>query len=65
MSDIEIDGMLLPKDSQIIVNVLGLHNDEKKFPNPDVFDPNHFANKPGLASDYANIADYEERDHYA
>lgn len=64
-TDIWIDGMLLPKGSDIYVNVLGLHYDEKRFPNPHVFDPEHYAGKPELADVYANAADFEQRDHYA
>jgi cytochrome P450 len=63
--DVWLDGKLLPKGSIIITNVFGLHHDDKKLPNADVFDPLHFADKPKLASEYANLADYEARDHYA
>lgn len=56
--------MLLPKNSEIIVNVLGLHYDEKIFPNPYVFDPERYEGKPLLADGYANVANYEQRDHY-
>lgn len=64
-ADIWLDDMLLPKGSDIIVNVLGLHFDEQRFPDPDKFDPERFAGKPLLADGYANAANYEERDHYA
>lgn len=63
--DIWIDGMLLPKGSDIYVNLLGLHYDEKRFPNPDVFDPEHYSTRLELADTYANAADFEQRDHYA
>lgn len=48
----------------IFVNVWGLHHDEAKFTNPDTFDPDHYKNHPLLASEYANVNDYENRDHY-
>jgi cytochrome P450 len=60
-----LEGKLLPKGSIIIINVFGLHHDNKRFPNPNVFNPVNFADKPKLASEYANLADYEARDHYA
>lgn len=63
-SDVWLEGKLLPKDSDIIVNVLGLHFDESRFPNPEVFDPERYADQPALASQYANTPDYEARDHY-
>lgn len=57
--------MLLPKGSDVIINVLGLHYDETRFPDPTTFNPEHYSGKPLLADAYANTADYEERDHYA
>lgn len=62
--DVVIDGKVLPKGSTIILNITGLHNDSAKFEHPETFDPVHFAGKTALASDYANAADYEARDHY-
>ncbi|KKA19811.1 Cytochrome P450 [Rasamsonia emersonii CBS 393.64] len=35
-----------------------------KFPNPDIFDPAHYAGHTQLAPEYAASADYENRDHY-
>lgn len=61
---VEIDGYTLPKDSTIVVNIAGLHYDDAKFPNAHDFDPQNYAGKAGLASEYANAADYELRDHY-
>lgn len=63
--DVWLDGKFLPKGSIIIINVFGLHHDNKKFANADIFDPINFADKPKLASEYANLADYDARDHYA
>jgi cytochrome P450 len=65
MTDTWLDGKFLPKDSIIIVNVFGLHHDSSSFARADDFHPAHFADKPKLASEYANLADYEARDHYA
>lgn len=57
--------MLLPKGSDIMVNVLGLHYDEDMYPNPTVFDPERYSGKTLLADAYANAADYNQRDHYS
>jgi len=49
--DVEIDGFIIPKDSQIL-NALCLTLDDKNsFPNPDYFDPENFAEdrKLGIA----------------
>ncbi|KAK4182348.1 phenol 2-monooxygenase [Podospora australis] len=58
-----VDGMFLPKGSDIFINAYGMHNDEKRFPNPDVFDPEHYRGVTALASELAG-GEYEKRDHY-
>ncbi|CZR58813.1 related to O-methylsterigmatocystin oxidoreductase [Phialocephala subalpina] len=42
----------------------GLHHDEKHFPNPEVFDPDHYLGVTKLAPELAAAADYDARDHY-
>lgn len=63
--DVWLDGKLLPKGSDIIVNIYGLHHDETKYVAPEVFNPGRYLDKKGLADEYAHTADYEARDHYA
>jgi len=60
-----IDGMLLPKGSMVLLNAWGLHHDEKKFPDHDVFDPDHFKGQMDLAPTLFAGSDEESRDHYA
>lgn len=59
-----VDGKFLPKGTIVFINVYGLHHDEKKFPNPDAFDPDHYAGQTMLAPELASSPDYEARDHY-
>ena len=59
-----IDGYFLPKGTVIIVNVWGLHHDEKRFQDPDKFDPDHYAGVTTLAPELAN-GDFAKRDHYS
>ncbi|KAJ9615082.1 hypothetical protein H2200_001156 [Cladophialophora chaetospira] len=59
-----VDGKLLPKGAVIFLNVWGLHHDESKFANHENFDPDHYKGRTLLAAEYANSADYENRDHY-
>ncbi len=52
-SDDWIDGYKIPKGSVIFINAWGMHHDEKYFPNPDVFDPDHYKGVTALASELA------------
>lgn len=49
----------IPKDSTIIIPVLGIHRDEKYYPNPDKFDPERFApdNKLGNEGMFLGFGD--------
>ncbi|KAK0657876.1 cytochrome P450 [Cercophora newfieldiana] len=58
-----VDGMFLPKGSDIFINAFGMHMDEKRFPNPDVFNPDNFRGYTALASELAS-GEYANRDHY-
>jgi cytochrome P450 family 619 len=59
-----VDGYLIPKNTTVIINGWGMHHDEKRFPNPDTFDPDHYKGQTTLAPELAAAADYESRDHY-
>ena len=48
----------------VFINSWGLHHDLERFPNPDVFDPDHFKGVTALAPELAAAADPEQRDHY-
>jgi len=41
--DVEIDGHLIPANTNIVMVSYALHRDEKSFPNPDQFDPDRFS----------------------
>lgn len=59
-----IDGYKLPKGSIIFINAWGLHHDEARYPEPDVFDPDHYKGVTSLAPVLAAASDENERDHY-
>ncbi|KAL2061480.1 hypothetical protein VTL71DRAFT_6857 [Oculimacula yallundae] len=63
--DVWIEGKMLPKGSDIIVNIYGLHHDETRYVEPETFNPGRYLHLDGLADQYAHTADYEDRDHYA
>lgn len=58
-----VDGYRLPKGADIFINAYGMQHDENRFPNPDVFDPNHYRGVTALASELAS-GDYQKRDHW-
>jgi len=64
-TDVWLDDQLLPKGSTLLLNVWSLTHDEKRYPNPDKFDPDRFQGWTAFSADYANVADPEKRDHYA
>lgn len=34
--------ILITKDTEVLISVLGLHRDSEYYPNPEVFDPDRF-----------------------
>ncbi|QKX58383.1 uncharacterized protein TRUGW13939_05505 [Talaromyces rugulosus] len=59
-----VDGYFIPKGTTVIINSWGMHHDEKRYRNPDSFDPDHYKGQTTLAPELAAAADYESRDHY-
>lgn len=47
-----------------MLNVWGLHHDEKYFPDPDTFNSERYLDKTLLSASYVNSPDYANRDHY-
>ena len=60
-SDEHVDGMHLPKDSTVILNVWALHHSEDRWKSPERFVPERYEDFPGLAPIYASSKD--QRDH--
>lgn len=61
--DDEVDGMLLPKGSDVFINAFGMQHDEKRFPNPDDFNPAHYEGVMALAPELA-AGEPDKRDHW-
>jgi cytochrome P450 family 619 len=59
-----VDGHFLPAGTVVIINSWGLHHDATHFPDPDTFNPDHYANCTTLAPELATSSDYQNRDHY-
>lgn len=58
-----VDGMLLSKGSDVFIDAFGMQHDEKRFQNPDTFDPDHYKGVTALASELAG-GDWGRRYHY-
>jgi len=57
------DGMLIPKDSTIMIPVWALHfSDKHGYIDPETYNPDRFLEFPRLASELAGIPDYQNRD---
>lgn len=63
-SDYEVEGMLLPKGSTVVLNVWAMHHDSSTWRDPEHFIPERFESYPSLASTYAASGKWDERDHY-
>jgi hypothetical protein len=56
------DGMLIPKNSTIIIPA---HMLNSPFEDSDTYNPDRYLEHPKLAMDYAGSPDYMNRDHYS
>ena len=62
--DSDVDGMLLPKGSTVVLNVWAMHHDKDIWKDPQHFIPERFESYPSLASTYAASGGWDQRDHY-
>ncbi|KAL1903733.1 hypothetical protein Sste5344_010570 [Sporothrix stenoceras] len=53
----------IPKNSVVVLN-WAIHNDPRRYKNPDTFDPARYLNHPLSAAEYINVADPNDRDHF-
>jgi cytochrome P450 len=49
----------------VVANAYAIHQNESKYPNPNIFEPERYINYSLSAVDAANLRDAEERDHWA
>lgn len=56
------EGMLIPKDSTVVIPAYAIHRSDKFYEDPDQFKPQRYLDHPRLANDYAGSPDYENRD---
>lgn len=54
----------LPKGTTIIGNTYGLHMNEERFPDPQTFKPERYADYPLSGPEYAAMSGDDVRDHW-
>ncbi|CAD6912244.1 unnamed protein product [Tilletia controversa] len=59
------DGYFIEKDTVVIGNVWAIHNDPKRYPEPEKFMPERFAEDKLSSAESAATLDPERRDHFA
>ncbi|KAH0830804.1 hypothetical protein AYO21_10035 [Fonsecaea monophora] len=60
------EGMLIPKDSTVILPTWALHLSERQgYKDPEKYNPDRFLEYPRMADSYAGSPDWQRRDHYA
>ncbi|KAH8195801.1 hypothetical protein TruAng_010044 [Truncatella angustata] len=57
-----VGGHFIPKGSTVVLNVWGMHHDERRWEKPEEFNPDRYASHPKLASRYTS--DGPDRDHF-
>ncbi|CAH0046648.1 unnamed protein product, partial [Clonostachys solani] len=59
------DGYFIPKGSVVMLNWWAIHYDEKRWDNPDEFDPTRYLDDKYTTAESVNLADGNARDHFA
>jgi cytochrome P450 len=59
------EGWFIPKGSIVMVNWWALHYDEKRWPNPERFDPDRMESRTMSAAEEAASGDPMDRSHFA
>ncbi|KFY79218.1 hypothetical protein V499_01753 [Pseudogymnoascus sp. VKM F-103] len=58
------EGHFIPKGTVAVLNWWAIHMNAEIHPNPEVFNPARYLDKPLAAADYINTNDPYERDHF-
>ncbi|KAI0312784.1 cytochrome P450 [Amylostereum chailletii] len=65
MEDFVYNGMFIPKDTLLMLNIYTLHHNEERYPNADTFNPDRYLGDDLSAAESANLPDATQRDHFA
>ncbi|GME27166.1 cytochrome p450 [Neofusicoccum parvum] len=64
MQDDEYRGYLIPKGAGVMMNIWGIHRDEKRYPQPDRFWPERYQGDAIGIAESATLADVSKRDQF-
>ncbi|KAL1619516.1 hypothetical protein SLS56_010060 [Neofusicoccum ribis] len=64
MQDDEYRGYLIPKGAGVMMNIWGIHRDEKRYPQPDRFWPERYQGDVVGIAESATLADVSKRDQF-
>ncbi|THH00304.1 hypothetical protein EW026_g2196 [Hermanssonia centrifuga] len=62
--DFNYRGTFIPKNTVVILNTWTMHNDPKRFPEPEKFNPDRYLDDHFTNAESANLADPMQRDHW-
>ncbi|GJE93446.1 cytochrome P450 [Phanerochaete sordida] len=62
--DFHYRGHIIPKNTGVIVNTYTMHNNSRRYPNPQEFNPDRYLTDHHSSAESANLADPYKRDHW-
>ncbi|KAJ7044580.1 cytochrome P450 [Mycena alexandri] len=63
--DYEYNGMFIPKDTVIVLNLFTMHHNEERYPDPYAFNPDRYLGDDLSCAESAKLGDPMKRDHWA
>ncbi|KAK7914535.1 hypothetical protein PG985_012238 [Apiospora marii] len=57
-------GQRIPKETMVVLNTWSIHHDEKRYPDPDTFNPDRYLHDTLTSAQSANLSDASQRDHW-
>ncbi|KAK6839153.1 hypothetical protein PG987_005019 [Apiospora arundinis] len=62
--DFVYKGQHIPKETMVVLNTWTIHHDEKRYPDPDTFNPDRYLHDTLSSAQSANLSDASQRDHW-
>ncbi|KAK8122217.1 hypothetical protein PG984_010887 [Apiospora sp. TS-2023a] len=62
--DFVYKGQRIPKETLVVLNTWTIHHDEKRYPDPETFNPDRYLHDTLTSAQSANLSDATQRDHW-